>query len=155
MKKDYKPYCVVDAENRYKTLVLASKENGQEQIQFYELAMGERLLNAPVPGGTLCKPKWNGTAWEESATTEEIDTWKKENFGHEAEMPPVNPGPTMSERVASLESQMTDTQIALVENYEQTDASNTDLLMATAEVYENLLALQERVSALEGGGTNG
>jgi len=44
MKKDYKPYCVVDAENRYKTLVLASKENGQEQIQFYELAMGERLL---------------------------------------------------------------------------------------------------------------
>ena len=45
--------------------------------------------------------------------------------------------------------------MALVENYEQTDASNTDLLMATAEVYENLLALQERVSALEGGGTNG
>jgi len=70
-------------------------------------------------------------------------------------MPPVNPGPTMSERVASLESQITDTQMALVENYEQTDASNTDLLMATAEVYENLLALQERVSALEGGGTNG
>ena len=61
----------------------------------------------------------------------------------------------MSERVASLESQITDTQMALAENYEQTDASNTDLLMATAEVYENLLALQDRVSALEGGGTNG
>lgn len=154
MKKDYKPYCVVDAENRYKTLVLASKENGQEQIQHYNLAEGERLLDAPAPGN-LCKPKWNGTTWEESATTEEIEIWKKENFGHEAEVPPVNPGPTMSERVASLESQMTDTQIALVENYEQTDASNTDLLMATAEVYENLLALQERVLALEGGGTNG
>ena len=40
MKKDYKPYCVVDAENRYKTLVLASKENGQEEIQYYKLAEG-------------------------------------------------------------------------------------------------------------------
>ena len=47
MKKDYKPYCVVDAENRYKTLVLASKENGQEEIQYYKLAEGERLLDCP------------------------------------------------------------------------------------------------------------
>ena len=101
MKKDYKPYCVVDAENRYKTLVLASKENGQEEIQYYKLAEGERLLDAPVPGGPLCKPRWTGTAWEESGTAEEIEAWKKENFGHEAEMPPVNPSPTMSERVAS------------------------------------------------------
>ena len=155
MEKDYKHYCVVDAENRYKTLVLASKENGQEEIQHYNLAEGERLLDAPAPGGPFCKPRWTGTAWEESATAEEIESWKKENFGHESEMPPVNPGPTMSERIAALEKQLTDAQMAMVEIYEQTEKTSTDIMLAQAETYEKALALETRIETLEGGETNG
>ena len=154
MEKDYKHYCVVDAENRYKTLVLASKENGQEQIQHYNLAEGERLLDAPAPGN-LCKPKWNGTTWEESATAEEIEAWRQEHFGHESEVPPVNPGPTMSERIAALEKQLTDAQMAMVEIYEQTEKTSTDIMLAQAETYEKALALETRIETLEGGETNG
>lgn len=155
MEKNYKNYCVVDAAGRYKTLVLVLIKDGKEHIQFYELAMGERLLNAPVPGGTLCKPRWTGTAWEESATAEEIDTWKKENFGHEAEKPPVNPGPTTSERIAALEKQLTDAQMAMVEIYEQAEKTSTDIMLAQAETYEKALALETRIETLEGGEMNG
>ena len=43
------------------------------------------------------------------------------------------------------------TSMALVEAYEATDGQNTDDLLALAEVYESMLALQARVEALEGG----
>ena len=35
--------------------------------------------------------------------------------------------------------------------YETADRQNTDALLALAEVYESMLALQARVEALEGG----
>lgn len=58
-------------------------------------------------------------------------------------------------RLASLEQQTTDAQIALVEAYEQSDRQNTDLLLAATELFESLLALGERITALEGGAKNG
>ena len=79
----------------------------------------------------------------------------------------------VNERIASLELQMTDAQMALVEAYEAADEQatvimlaqaeayetadrqNTDALLALAEVYESMLALQARVTALEGGEVNG
>ena len=109
------------------------------------------------------KPAWNGSAWIESATSEEITEWEAE---HPA--PPPTP-PSESERIASLETQMTAAQMALVEAYEAADGQattimlaqteayetadrqNTDALLALAEVYESMLALQARVEALEGG----
>ncbi|WP_278941253.1 hypothetical protein [Anaerotruncus colihominis] len=75
----------------------------------------------------------------------------------------------VNERIASLELQMTDAQMALVEAYEAADEQatvimlaqaeayetadrqNTDALLALAEVYESMLALQARVEVLEGG----
>ena len=38
-----------------------------------------------------------------------------------------------------------------MEIYETADRQNTDALLALAEVYESMLALQARVEALEGG----
>ena len=75
----------------------------------------------------------------------------------------------VNERIASFEQQMTDAQMALAEAYEAADEQatvimlaqaeayetadrqNTDALLALAEVYESMLALQARVTALEGG----
>lgn len=149
----YRHCCVIDAEGKYKTLVLVITEpdaDGQEQerIEHYKLAEGERLIDTHTPGEKLCKPRWNGDTWEESATKAELDAWEQEKAEN---APPLPAGPTLPERVDTLEEEMTDAQVALAETYEQTDAQNTDVLMATAEVYESLLTLQERVAALEGG----
>lgn len=171
----YKHYCIIDAQNRYKTLVLVINEPDetgelQEKVQYYTLLEGERLIDAAPPvmrpyigADGFIKPAWNGSAWIESATSEEITEWETE---HPA--PPPTP-PAESERIASLETQMTAAQMALVEAYEaaddqattimlaQTEAyetadrQNTDALLALAEVYEFMLALQARVEALEGG----
>lgn len=150
---DYKYSCVVDADNLYKTFVIVylepePGENGEvrETVSGYELAEGERLLEVSPPSN-LVKPRWNGEAWEEAATAEEVEEWKKEQ-------PPFDRpavGLTQEQRLAALEQQTTDTQMALVETYEQADKQNIDLLLATAEIYESMLALQERVAALEGG----
>lgn len=152
---DYKHCCVIDAQNVYKTLVLVLKEADetgtlQEKVQYYTLAEGDRLIDAippvmrPYTGADgLIKPVWNGSAWVENATGEEIAAWETE---HPA--PPPAP-PTVEERTESLEQQTTDTQMALVEAYEATDKQNTDALLALAEVYEAVLALQARVEAVE------
>lgn len=172
---DYKHCCVIDAQNRYKTLVLVVNEPDetgelQEIVQYYTLSEGERLIDAAPPvmrphagADGFIKPAWNSPAWIESATSEEIEAW-------EAEHPAPSPAPpSESERIASLETQMTDAQMAMAEAYEAADEQattimlaqaeayetadrqNTDALLALAEVYETMLALQARVEALEGG----
>lgn len=155
---DYKYYSVIDVRDRYKTLVLAVNEPDetgevQEKIQGYTLSEGDRLVDAPPPmmrpyagADGFIKPSWNGSEWRESAASEEIAAWETE---HPA--PPPAP-PSESERIASLETQMTDAQIALTENYETAHDQNTDAMIALAEVYETMIALQIRVAALEGGG---
>ena len=161
-KTDYKYCSVIDSQNRYKTLVLvfnALDETGetQEKIQYYTLLEGECLVDAPPPmmrpyagADGFIKPAWDGSEWRESATNEEITEW-------EAEYPAPTPAPpSESERLTSLEMQMTDAQIAITENYETADGQNTDAMLALAEVYETMIALQTRVASLEGGRkTNG
>ena len=159
---DYKYYSVIDVQDRYKTLVLAVNEpdetgEAQEKIQCYTLLEGERLIDAAPPvmrpyagADGFIRPAWNGTEWHESAVGEEITEWEA---GHPA---PTPAPPSESERIASLEIQMTDAQIALTENYETADGQNTDAMLALAEVYETMIALQTRVASLEGGRkTNG
>lgn len=155
---DYKYYSVIDVQDRYKTLVLAVNEpdetgEAQEKIQCYTLLEGESLIEAPIPimrlyagADGFIKPAWDGSEWRESATNEEITEW-------EAEYPAPTPAPpSESERLTSLEMQMTDAQIAITENYETADGQNTDAMLALAEVYETMIALQTRVASLEGGG---
>ena len=161
-KTDYKYCSVIDSQNRYKTLVLvfnALDETGetQEKIQYYTLLEGECLVDAPPPmmrpyagADGFVRPAWDGSEWRESATSGEIETWETE---HPA--PPRVPL-SKNERITALETQMTDAQIALTENYETADGQNTDAMLALAEVYETMIALQTRVASLEGGGkTNG
>lgn len=157
-KTDYKYCSVIDSQNRYKTLVLvfnALDETGetQEKIQYYTLSEGERLVDTPPPmmrpyagADGFVRPSWDGSEWRESAASEEIAAWEA---GHPA--PPPAP-PSKNERITALETQMTDAQIALTENYETADGQNTDAMLALAEVYETLIALQTRVASLEGGG---
>ena len=87
----YKHYCVTDAQNRYKTLVLVINEPDetgelQEKVQYYTLLEGERLIDAAPPvmrpyigADGFIKPAWNGSAWIESATSEEITEWETEH----------------------------------------------------------------------------
>ncbi|MFT8349461.1 hypothetical protein [Clostridium saccharoperbutylacetonicum] len=44
-------------------------------LQHFELKDGQELIDFYADGTTV-KPKWNGTTWEETATTDEI---KKHN----------------------------------------------------------------------------
>ena len=154
----YKHCCILDTQGVYKGLALVLLEPDatgklQEKVQHYTPSEGESLIEAPIPmlrpyagADGFIKPAWDGSEWRESAESEEIAAWETE---HPA--PPPAP-PSKNERITALEMQMTDAQIALTENYETADNQNTDALLALAEVYETMLALQTRVTALEGGG---
>ena len=103
---DYKHCCVIDAQNRYKTLVLAVNEpdesgDAQEKIQYYTLLEGERLIDAAPPvirpyagADGFIKPVWEGSEWMESATNEEIAAWEAEH--------PAPPSPTPSREQQGL-----------------------------------------------------
>ena len=89
----YKYCCVVDTDGTYKEYVLVlieQREDGHttENVQYYRLADGERLIDAPFPirkenaGSTgFVKPRWDEgtTAWVEGATAEELAAWEVEH----------------------------------------------------------------------------
>ena len=89
----YIHYCVVDAENAYKTIVRVQTGQGvdgepTETVLGYKLAVGERLLDAPPPGikmhaggAGFIKPRWDedAAAWVEGATAEQIAAWENEH----------------------------------------------------------------------------
>lgn len=70
---DYKHCCIIDKEKTYKEFVLTVND----EIQHYVLQDGERLVDAPFPGGFV-NPKWDGNDWQETATEAEIATAKAE-----------------------------------------------------------------------------
>lgn len=96
---NYKHSCVIDADGYYNTLVLVllePDETGQEQenIQYYTLKEGERLVDATRPttrphaGATgLIRPRWNGESWEEGAAADEIAAWDAEHPEPEPDPP--------------------------------------------------------------------
>lgn len=60
--------CVIDSDGFYKTLVvLISREDGTAVPYAYELALGEKLIEASPPCNML-QPRWTGTVWEETGT---------------------------------------------------------------------------------------
>lgn len=147
---NYRHACVIDTRGYYQNFVQIRAEQNEagemeDKIYQYVLKTGESLLEVSPPG-SFVRARWNGKAWEEGATQAEIEAWQQENPA------PPEPVPTEEQvRLAALETQVTDTQMALAETYEQADMQNTDVLMATAEVYEKLLTLEGRLAALEGG----
>ena len=77
--------CVINAEKRYVTYVLVLVDDqGVETVQNYTLHEGEQLIDAtpPVmrtstaPDGYIV-PVWDGTAWVEGATEEEVAAWNE------------------------------------------------------------------------------
>lgn len=97
-------YChVVDADGYKSAYVLVHiLEDGAEQIQYYMLKDGERLVDMPPPT-KMVKPCWNGTEWLEAASPEELATWKAERA---AIMRRVLP--TTAERLEAIEEALTD-----------------------------------------------
>lgn len=78
---NYKHSCVIGAGGYYKTLVLVllePDENGRERenIQYYTLQESETLLDTDFPAD-MFKARWSGTEWEETATPEELEQWRK------------------------------------------------------------------------------
>lgn len=78
-KDSYKHSCVIDADGNYVTLVLVYTKNERneaiEEIQHYVLKTGEYLLDVSPPGNFI-KAHWNGSAWEEAASEEEIAAYR-------------------------------------------------------------------------------
>lgn len=79
----YRHACVIDKDGRYTTVVLiisAQHIDGElkDELQNYELADGESLVNTPRPLDFI-KARWNGQAWEEAATPEEITAAEAEH----------------------------------------------------------------------------
>ena len=152
---DYKYMCIIDAHDIFIDFVVSYIDEASGELFAPKLEVGKRLLEAPHPG-EIVKPHWTGSEWEEYATPEEVEERngqrrKEESIWGES----FDPGPTQDQRLAVLEQQTTDTQLALAESYEQSEQQNADLMLATAELYESMLALQRRIEILEGGVHNG
>lgn len=75
------------------------------------------------------------------------DEWNDGVFTREGE--PVYPIPTVEQQIEVLDSQLTDTQLALCEQYEENlllQSELTDTQLALCEQYEENLRLQEEVT---------
>ena len=113
----YKHECVIDAQNRYKTLVRVHlKDQEGEQIQNYEMLEGESLVDTippvmrPYAGmAGFISPRWDAgtSAWVEAATEEEITAWEVE---HPAPKKP-EPTPTVEELQAKITALTTSNQM--------------------------------------------
>ena len=137
----YKHYCIIDAQNRYKTLVLVINEPDetgelQEKVQYYTLLEGERLIDVAPPvmrpyigADGFIKPVWEGSKWMESATNEEITAWEAEH--------PAPPSPTPSREDRGL------ADIAL--KLAQLEAAIKQLQQSNSVLMTRLLKVQEGV----------
>lgn len=114
--------CVIDAAKKYTTFVLVQtverpQKDGStveaEEILHYKLKDGETLIDAMPPvqrqhaGQTgFLAPVWDGEAWSETATADEIEAWEQ---GHPT--PEVPPAP-MSNAELEAENKLLKAQIA-------------------------------------------
>lgn len=105
---DYKHSCVVDGDGLYVTLVLVllgkDEDGSSPMIQHYALKAGESLADTAPPAMRPCagavgfiRPQWDGSAWIEAASAEEITAWETE---HPA--PAADPEPTAEETALEL-----------------------------------------------------
>ena len=118
---DYKYACVIDAQNRYKDIVLLlfadnTEDQKEGQVQNYTLLDGESLVETVKPvirryagAAGFISPRWDAgsSAWVEAATEEEITAWEAE---HPAPKKP-EPTPTVEELQAKITALTTSNQM--------------------------------------------
>jgi len=110
-----------------------SDEGGEQPtIQHYTLKEGESLIDAAPPtyrpsaGAVgLVNPRWDGSAWVEAATTEEITAWESD---HPA---PEPPGPSTVDVLGAQVAQLT---IAGMQKDQVIDALGTQLVQTRLDV---------------------
>ena len=141
----YKHYCIIDAQNRYKTLVLVINEPDetgelQEKVQYYTLLEGERLIDAAPPvmrpyigADGFIKPVWEGLGWMESAADEEITAWEAE---HPA---PPSPTPSREDRgLADIALKLAQQEAAIKQLQQSNSVLMTQLLQAQEGVKQHV-----------------
>ncbi len=130
----YKHSCVLDADHKYKTLVLvrvdADPETGgdRETVLHYALQAGETLAEATPPAlrpyagaSGYVAPAWGkDCGWTEAATDAEIAAWEAEHPAPKADQTETQ---RLRAQLATLETQLTDLQMALCDVYELAAAS--------------------------------
>ena len=118
---DYKYACVIDAQNRYKDIVLLlfadnTEDQKEGQVQNYTLLDGESLVETVKPvirryagAAGFIIPRWDADAsvWVEAATEEKIAAWEEE---HPAPKKP-EPVPTVEELQAKITALTTSNQM--------------------------------------------
>ena len=71
-KHEYR--CVIGSDGNYIEFVLMTKKgDGSVSPYAYEMKPGESLIEALPPPAEIVKPHYNGSAWVESATPQEIE----------------------------------------------------------------------------------
>ena len=81
---EYRTYCLIDAKGYYVDLVVAKLVDGTAPCaEWYTLKEGEILVDSAKPASRqyagavgFIRPKWDGSAWAEDATAEEIAAWE-------------------------------------------------------------------------------
>jgi|GEM_PF-5980329 len=95
--------CVVDSNGIYVTFVLLMEQpDGSKAPYSYSLKSGESLLDASPPSNMIT-PRWISTAWEETASPEEIaaaEAIKAQEAGTVSEGAAL---PSLAERVEAVE----------------------------------------------------
>jgi len=111
--------CVIDHDGYYKTFVLLINKGDGTAIPYaYDLEPGEKLIEASPPSNMIA-PRWISTAWEETATPEEIEAAKPE--------PQPPPPPTESELLA------VETMMLIASIQEETMMALAELSMAIVQ----------------------
>ncbi|MOA24042.1 hypothetical protein D3C78_1447030 [compost metagenome] len=132
-------------------LLELSDDDDQEQAEEVEPKVAGYVVGVPVPQG-LFHPRFDLVAWEAREEGDTSDYWIEgltpEEIEELTKQPPQEP--TELER---LQAELTSTQVALTDTYEQLLAAQeetTSTQVALTDVYEQLLNVQEELTTLKG-----
>ena len=124
----YHHACVIKSDGKYHEFVLVNEfDDGTEEVYAYTLQDGETLIRAMPPAKKIhaesegfIVPVWNGDAWVEEASEEEITQWNTENPA--PEIPAPSEDELQWQAITDLEIEqmenaqaITDLEIALLE----------------------------------------
>ncbi|MNW44379.1 hypothetical protein D3C74_216110 [compost metagenome] len=122
-----------------------------EQEEETEPEIAGYIVGVPVPQG-LFHPRFDLVAWEEGETSGQSSYWIEGLTPEEIEEL-TKPKPQEPSELERLQTELTNTQVALTDTYEQLLAAQeetTSTQVALTDVYEQLLNVQEELISIKG-----